>query len=91
MQGVSAYTKGAKPGQQVPAPVMDEVTRGAPIFTPTAEEAEVLGALESYTLKTVLFRADPFPIPGPIYPGEVRRLYYTLTAPIALNCWGEIP
>lgn len=69
MQGVSAYTK---PGLPVSQPVVDEVTRKDPLFTPTKEEEDVLGALESYTLKTVLFKADPFPEPGPIYPGEVR-------------------
>lgn len=69
MQGVSAYTK---PGLEMSQPVVDEVTRMDPLFTPTQEEEDVLGALESYTLKTVLFTADPFPEPSPIYPGEVR-------------------
>lgn len=71
MQGVKAYNKGAK-SEEYSKPVVDEVTRSEPIFTPTQEESAVLGTIESYTLKTVLFKADPFPTPGPIYPGEVR-------------------
>lgn len=70
MQGVKAYNKGAK-SEEYSEPVVDEVTRSEPIFTPTQEESAVLGTIESYTLKTVLFKADPFPTPGPIYPGEV--------------------
>lgn len=76
MQGVTAYTKGSAPGQPFSPPVVDEVTRRDPIFTPTKEEKAVLGTLESYTLKTVLFKADPLPTPGPIYPGEVRIMMH---------------
>jgi hypothetical protein len=68
MEGVSAYTA---PGETLSPPVDDAVSLGKGIFEPTVEERAVLTQIEAYTLKTVLFRADPFPAPSPVYPGEV--------------------
>jgi hypothetical protein len=69
MDGVAAY---ASPlSEKGSPPVDDAVSLAGGIFEATAEERAVLEQIESYTLKTVLFRADPFPVPGPIYPGEV--------------------
>jgi hypothetical protein len=72
MDGVSAYTQNSGPGKPYYEPFDEAVTvEDVGIFQPSPEEREVLGSLKSFTLKTVLFRADPFPLPTPVYPGEV--------------------